>query len=96
MPGNTRQGALDGTQCKDCTAPIPLPGEPAYESWEGTTRRCKHCAKRHREAARARTAEMKQRGKCVVCGKRAARVGGKTLTVCSTHREYYRERASRS
>ncbi len=77
MPGATRPGVLDGTQCRECMEP-PEEGR----------RRCAACAERHRQRSAARRAELKSRGKCVVCGKRAV----KGMTVCKEHREYYRQR----
>jgi len=50
--------------------------------------RCEACAESHRENEAARRAALRKRGKCLVCGKRAAR--GKRH--CSTHLAYYRER----
>lgn len=71
--------SADDPRCKDCASP------PQYGR-----ARCAACAKAHRAQEAARRAERKAEGKCVVCGARAARVGGEPLTVCPAHREYYR------
>lgn len=67
-------------RCKDCA------------STELVGARCKACAAFHAEREAARRAKRKAAGECVVCGARAARVDGQSLTTCPTHREYYRAR----
>lgn len=57
-------------------------------------RMCDNCRAEHNRRERERRAALKDAGKCLVCGKRAAVVEGVTLTTCRAHREYYRERAA--
>lgn len=68
------------TRCKDCS----------HDADAGA--RCARCAKAHRRREAERRAAHKAAGACVVCGERAARVNGQTLTTCPVHREYYRAR----
>lgn len=58
-----------------------------------TAVRCAQCTVAHREEAARLRASRKRKGLCTTCGDPAA-VGddGTKLTVCATHREYYRAR----
>lgn len=69
-------------RCKDC-ASTDLVGA-----------RCAACAAAHSAREAVRRAERKAAGKCTVCGERAVRVDGQTLTTCKAHREYFRARAA--
>lgn len=55
--------------------------------------RCDHCRAVHNRRETARRAERKAAQRCTVCGAKAARVGGQSLTTCPAHRAYYAERA---
>lgn len=70
-------------RCKDCGA--------------AATRGKSRCAV-HREQAReaeaARRARLKRERACTVCAAPVVVVGGRALTVCKRHREYYRVRAA--
>jgi hypothetical protein len=86
---NTPRGRMSAREpgdprCKDC----PADHEPGKS-------RCAACAEKHRIAARERVAALKAAGKCVVCGKRAAKRKGDGVigTLCATHRTYYADRA---
>jgi len=68
-------------RCKDCA--LPAKGGA----------RCDECRLAHNARETARRDERKARGRCTVCGERAATIGGEALTTCPTHREYYAERA---
>jgi len=56
--------------------------------------RCDNCRAAHNARETARRAERKAAGKCTVCGAKGVVVNGVRLTVCKTHREYYRVRAA--
>lgn len=69
-------------RCKDC----------AQTAAEGGAR-CEACRLAHNAREAARRDDRKARGRCAVCGERAATVAGEPLTTCPTHRAYYAERA---
>lgn len=72
----------DGTpRCRECSA------DP-----EPDRQRCADCARTHAQREAERRKARLRAERCVVCGQRAARRKGETLTVCSGHREYYRAR----
>lgn len=56
--------------------------------------KCDSCRAVHNANEAARRAARKAEGNCVVCGARAVKVDGESLTTCKTHREYYRARAA--
>jgi hypothetical protein len=58
--------------------------------------RCEPCRQAHNARETARRQARKDACRCTVCGAKAARVGGQSLTTCPTHRAYYAERARAS
>lgn len=54
--------------------------------------RCDSCRALHNAREASRRAERKAAAKCTVCGGRAVVLDGAPLTLCKTHREYYRAR----
>ena len=70
------------TRCRECNQPC-----------EGA--RCEGaCKANHNAREKARRDARKAQHKCWVCGARAARSGGVTLTTCNAHRAYFAERGS--
>lgn len=55
---------------------------------------CEACRVEHNKRAAERRAALRAAGKCVVCGRRAARVAGESLATCPEHREYFRARGA--
>lgn len=54
--------------------------------------RCDNCRAIHNAREAQRRQERRAKGKCVVCGAKAATRDGQPLTLCPTHVEYYAER----
>jgi len=55
---------------------------------------CEPCRLKHNRRAAESRARLKRKKACTVCGAPAVVVDGQPLTLCKTHREYYRARAA--
>jgi hypothetical protein len=55
--------------------------------------RCDNCRKARNAQAAARRQAAKAAHRCTFCSAKAAKVDGRWLTTCPTHREYFAERS---